>query len=56
MIRATDEHTVAVLDLEQLVDHGIIAAYREADLIFLIVDGASIYPSKSTHAWLAEHP
>jgi hypothetical protein len=43
-------------DLQQFVDHDIIPAYPEADLIFLIVDGASIYDSKSTRAWLAEHP
>ncbi|MCL6431871.1 MAG: IS630 family transposase [Anaerolineae bacterium] len=43
-------------DFQQFVDRDIIPAYPEADLIFLIVDGASIYKSKSTRAWLAERP
>ncbi len=44
------------LDFQQFVDHEIVSAYPEADFIFLIVDGASIYTSKSTRAWLKEHP
>jgi len=43
-------------DLQEYVDREIIPAYPEADAIFLIVDGASIYKSKSTRAWLAERP
>jgi len=43
-------------DFQQYVDREIIPAYPEPDVIFLIVDGASIYTSKSTRAWLAERP
>jgi len=43
-------------DFQQYVDREIIPAYSEADAIFLIVDGASIYKSKSTRAWLAQRP
>ena len=43
-------------DFQQFVDERIIPAYSAADLIFLIVDGASIYKSKSTRAWLKERP
>ena len=43
-------------DLQQFVDQQILPAYPAADLIFLIVDGASIYKSKSTLAWLKERP
>ena len=41
-------------DFQQFVDSQILPAYLQADLIFLIVDGASIYKSKSTLAWLKE--
>ncbi len=44
------------LDCQQFVDRQIVPAYPEADLLFLIVDGASIYKSKSTLAWLKERP
>ncbi len=44
------------LDFQQFVDHEIIPAYPQADFIFLIVDGASIYKSKSTLTWLKERP
>jgi hypothetical protein len=30
--------------------------YPEADFLFLIVDGSSIYTSKSTQQWLAQRP
>ena len=40
----------------QYVDREIIPAYPEAHVIFLIVDGASNYTSKSTRVWLAERP
>jgi len=43
-------------DFQQFVDHEIIPAYPEVDMLLLIVDGSSIYKSKSTRAWLAEHP
>jgi hypothetical protein len=38
------------------VDQQILPAYLDADFLFLIVDGASIYTSRSTRAWLAERP
>ena len=44
------------LDFQQFVDRQIVPAYPQADFIFLIVDGASIYKSKSTLAWLKERP
>lgn len=44
------------LDFQQFVDRQIVPAYPEVDLLFLIVDGASIYKSKSTLAWLKERP
>ena len=44
------------LDFQQFVDQQIVPAYPQADFIFLIVDGASIYKSKSTLAWLKERP
>jgi hypothetical protein len=43
-------------DFQQFVDRQIIPAYPAVDLFFLIVDGASIYTSKSTRAWLQTHP
>ena len=43
-------------DFQQFVDEQILPAYPTVDLIFLIVDGASIYKSKSTLAWLKERP
>ena len=42
------------LDFQQFVDQQIVPAYPQAHFIFLIVDGASIYKSKSTLAWLKE--
>ncbi len=44
------------LDFQQFVDRQIVPAYPEVDLFFLIVDGASIYTSKSTRAWLQARP
>lgn len=41
-------------DLQQFIDHEILPAYPQADFLFLIVDGASIYKSKSTQEWLAQ--
>lgn len=41
---------------QPFVDRQIIPAYPEADVPFLIVDGAFIHKSKSTRAWLAERP
>jgi hypothetical protein len=43
-------------DLQTFVDRAILPAYAKAEYIFLIVDGASIYTSKSTQAWLNERP
>jgi hypothetical protein len=43
-------------DFQLFVDQHIIPAYPDADVIFLIVDGASIYKSKTTRAWLHERP
>jgi len=69
MIRRTDEPTVNDRrghthlaprphkrsgDFQIFVDTAIIPAYPDADFLFLIVDGASIYDSKSTRAWLRQ--
>ena len=43
-------------DFQAFVDHVLIPAYPEADFLFLIVDGSSIYTSKSTRQWLAPRP
>jgi hypothetical protein len=43
-------------DFQAFVDHVLIPAYPEADFLFLIVDGSSIYTSKSTRHWLAQRP
>jgi hypothetical protein len=43
-------------DFQAFVDHVLIPAYPEADFLFLIVDGSSIYTSKSTQHWLAQRP
>jgi transposase len=43
-------------DFQDFVDRSILPAYPNAEFIFLIVDGASIYKSKSTQAWLKERP
>ncbi len=43
-------------DFQSFVDHDLLPAYPDATRIYLIVDGASIYTSKSTQAWLAERP
>lgn len=43
-------------DFQAFVDTEIIPAYPDAAFLFLIVDGASIYDSKSTRAWLRERP
>ena len=43
-------------DFQQFVDQQIVPAYPAADLLLLIVDGASLYKSKSTLAWLTERP
>lgn len=43
-------------DLQAFVDTAVLPAYPDADFFFLIVDGAAIYKSKSTRAWLAERP
>lgn len=44
------------LDLQEFLDREVIPCYPEADFVFIIVDGASIYKSKSTRAWLKTHP
>ena len=41
-------------DFQQFVDDQVAPAYPQADLICLIVDGASISKSRSTLAWLKE--
>jgi hypothetical protein len=41
---------------QAFVDHVLIPAYPHADFLFLIVDGSSIYTSKSTRQWLAQRP
>ena len=43
-------------DFQAFVDQVLIPAYPEADFLFLIVDGSSIYTSKSTQQWLAQRP
>lgn len=43
-------------DFQAFVDHAILPTYPEADFFFLVVDGSTIYTSKSTQAWLAERP
>jgi hypothetical protein len=43
-------------DFQAFVDHVLIPAYPHADFLFLIVDGSSIYRSKSTRQWLAQRP
>ena len=43
-------------DFQQFVDERILPANPAVDLFCLIVDGASIYKSKSTLAWLKERP
>jgi hypothetical protein len=43
-------------DFQDFVDHDVLPAYPNAEFIFLIVDGASIYRSKSTEAWLNARP
>ncbi len=43
-------------DFQQFVDVRVVPAYPQVDLFCLIVDGASIYKSKSTLAWLRERP
>jgi hypothetical protein len=43
-------------DFQAFVDEMIIPAYPDAEFLFLIVDGASIYDSKSTHTWLRQRP
>jgi hypothetical protein len=43
-------------DFQAFVDHVLIPAYPDADFLFLIVDGANIYTSKSTRQWLAQRP
>jgi hypothetical protein len=43
-------------DFQAFVDEMIIPAYPDAEFLFLIVDGASIYDSQSTRAWLRQRP
>jgi hypothetical protein len=43
-------------DFQAFVDHVLIPAYPHADFLFLIVDGSSIYTSKSTRQWLTQRP
>jgi hypothetical protein len=43
-------------DFQSFVDEVLLPAYPDADLLVLIVDGAAIYSSKSTRAWLADRP
>jgi len=43
-------------DFQTFVDQDVLPAYPNAEFFFLIVDGASIYTSKSTQAWLKERP
>jgi hypothetical protein len=43
-------------DFQAFVDRAVIPAYPAAEFLFLIVDGASIYDSQSTQAWLRQRP
>jgi hypothetical protein len=43
-------------DFQAFVDQVLIPAYPHADFLFLIVDGSSIYKSKSTRQWLMQRP
>ena len=43
-------------DLQEYLDREVLPCYREADFVFINVDGASIYKSKSTQAWLKDRP
>ena len=43
-------------DLQQFLEREIIPSYPQAEFLFIIVDGSSIYQSKSTKAWLKGHP
>jgi hypothetical protein len=43
-------------DFQAFVETALLPAYPQADFLFLIVDGSTIYTSKSTQAWLREHP
>jgi hypothetical protein len=43
-------------DFQAFVETILIPAYPQADFLFLLVDGSKIYTSKSTRAWLREHP
>lgn len=43
-------------DLQAFLEREIIPCYPEGEFLFITVDGASIYKSKSTKAWLKEHP
>lgn len=43
-------------DFQAFMDQVVLPAHRDLDLLFLIVDGARIYRSKSTRVWLAQHP
>lgn len=43
-------------DFHAFVDQVLLPTYAAADFLFLIVDGATIYTSKSTQAWLAARP
>jgi hypothetical protein len=43
-------------DFQAFVDTVLLPAYPDADFLVLLVDGAAIYTSKSTCAWLAQRP
>jgi hypothetical protein len=43
-------------DFQAFMDQEVLPSYPHADFLFVIIDGAQIYRSKSTHAWLAQHP
>ena len=43
-------------DFQAFVEQVVRPAYPHTDFLFLIVDGATIYHSKSTQAWLAQRP
>lgn len=43
-------------DFQAFVDEVLLPAHPHADFLVLLVDGSTIYDSKSTRAWLRQHP
>jgi hypothetical protein len=43
-------------DLQEYLEREVLPCYSQADFLFINVDGSSIHKSKSTLAWLRDHP